>query len=549
MRGVLAGGLVAVLVASTLALGMPSPAVAAVAPGVPPDVLSECAASEGAGGWDARDVVSTGTGGTNSALPIRPMLVRLGEPCYLGPENEMGPTWENSLAVVLQDRTAPVPILDEDDDGVDDGAEGDSCETSVPGPGPQLLVDFDELIYCQPRTMRISYTNGGEVTFPPGSEAGGLRYVVTSVSPGTGGAAGAVNIDIDPDYPTGLQWRSVRLDLVCEHNDTGALQTGSGWSSGTWTIEPPDDDSASMPCANANYSPLALVSNRFIGTGTGRLAYISWHRDLEPVTSGSGVYGGTQAAGVQWGNVGDGTHAVCATNYSGTAGVVTHDMAAVMTIYGSPDEEEDGYWGRTQAVAFPLDKSECAFLLELVVTICAFVGYGEGLDCGVYTWDADRYRDGAPYGGDDDPTVELCTTFPDSPGCYAVLNPSTDEELIVCLIEAEGDFFTFFGQWVADVPDWVACMIFPVGWDRGGKIEAAWSHGATGEFQGALLAAVPDGIACGEVAEIGILSESIVLDTCDADFAPDWAKNVVGWVIVLGLAVLGIRRVLWAVGS
>lgn len=94
------------------------------------------------------------------------------------------------------------------------------------------------------------------------------------------------------------------------------------------------------------------------------------------------------------------------------------------------------------------------------------------------------------------------------------------------------------------------CLFIPAGWDRASRIEAEWNRGAVGDMTDAYQAAVPNGLACGVLATFPTIGGgTFVVDTCQADFASSLVKTVVGWVIVLGLAVLSVRRIVWAIGS
>lgn len=128
--------------------------------------------------------------------------------------------------------------------------------------------------------------------------------------------------------------------------------------------------------------------------------------------------------------------------------------------------------------------------------------------------------------------------------------PAGSENPIVCAINNTGaDIFAIVSNVMSSVFAWVPCMLIPVGWDRGQKIPIAWTTGPFGELTAAFNASVPHGIVCGAVGSIPFYGRTIGLDTCQADFAPGYVKNVVGWVVVLGLCALGVRRIMWAVGS
>lgn len=127
---------------------------------------------------------------------------------------------------------------------------------------------------------------------------------------------------------------------------------------------------------------------------------------------------------------------------------------------------------------------------------------------------------------------------------------SSVEVAIRCNIDNSGaDIVAITQNVVASIVNWVPCMLIPVGWDRASKIPDAWSTGPVGQLTAAYKQAVPGGIACGAVGTIAFFSRTISLDTCQADFAPGYVKTVVGYVLILGVCLLIVRRIMWSVGS
>lgn len=130
------------------------------------------------------------------------------------------------------------------------------------------------------------------------------------------------------------------------------------------------------------------------------------------------------------------------------------------------------------------------------------------------------------------------------------LIPDGVELPIVCEINATGDdLFELIGSTLAALASWPGCMLIPVGWDRSGRIDDAWNSGSTGQLTAAYENVIPDSIGCGPVGSIPFFGRTIALNTCSADWAPNWGKVVVGWVFVLGSALLIVRRIMWAVGA
>lgn len=122
---------------------------------------------------------------------------------------------------------------------------------------------------------------------------------------------------------------------------------------------------------------------------------------------------------------------------------------------------------------------------------------------------------------------------------------------IVCAVDTSGDdMFAVIGNVVRTFfAGWLPCMVVPRGWDRAGEISAAWTSGAMGQAVAAFKELVPNGIECGPVAEITFHTAVVPLNTCVADVAPGFVKVAVGWVLVLGIALLCVRRIMWSVGS
>jgi hypothetical protein len=121
---------------------------------------------------------------------------------------------------------------------------------------------------------------------------------------------------------------------------------------------------------------------------------------------------------------------------------------------------------------------------------------------------------------------------------------------IICTVDTSGtDIVTVWNNMFASLVSLPACLFIPVGWDRAGEIPATFSSGAVGQLTTAFKASVPDGLACGPVATVPVFGHDIPLNTCAADVAPDLVKTVVGWVMVLGICALVVRRFFWTVGS
>lgn len=128
--------------------------------------------------------------------------------------------------------------------------------------------------------------------------------------------------------------------------------------------------------------------------------------------------------------------------------------------------------------------------------------------------------------------------------------PDGVELPIICVINNSGaDLFEVMQNFLSSLAQLPACWFVPVGWDRAGRIAAEWKSGAAGELSDAFEASVPNGLVCGVVATIPMWGQPVTLNTCPVDVAGDVVKTVVGWVMVLGVCALMVRRILWTVGS
>lgn len=130
------------------------------------------------------------------------------------------------------------------------------------------------------------------------------------------------------------------------------------------------------------------------------------------------------------------------------------------------------------------------------------------------------------------------------------VSPAGTEQPILCTINNSGaDILAIIGNVVSSTVAWVPCMLIPAGWDRAAKITDAWTSGPIGQLVTAYKVAVPNGIVCGAVGNIPFYGRVVGLNTCQADFAPGWIKVVVTYVMILGIAALVVRRIMWSVGS
>lgn len=121
---------------------------------------------------------------------------------------------------------------------------------------------------------------------------------------------------------------------------------------------------------------------------------------------------------------------------------------------------------------------------------------------------------------------------------------------IVCTLDASGaDIFEVASNWLGSLAAWPGCMLIPAGWDRAGLIGHAWDQSPGARLAGALDAAMPSSLACGEVASFQFQSVPVSLDTCAITFVPGAVKVVITSLIILACGFAIWRRLTWSVGS
>lgn len=189
-------------------------------------------------------------------------------------------------------------------------------------------------------------------------------------------------------------------------------------------------------------------------------------------------------------------------------------------------------------------------IVAIHATVCVWrtaIAY----DCHVMHWVAAQYRSGTNKYTGQSPDQALCAKDATRDYCTAVPGrlDGTDFQTVCGNPPALSGPFDIGGVF-AGIGYYAYCLTVPInGWDADGSIPAAWNSGPVGQLTGAFSSSVPDGIACGQVAVIPVFGNNIVLNTCPVDFAPGFVKTVVGWVMVLGIAALIVRRILWVAGS
>lgn len=553
-----------------------------ISAGIPPSALMGCNLPlADTGGWMVRDVLSNGTSSEDPA-PVRPRSARFYEPCFDTTGFSDAPL---NIPVHLTD--IPVPMLDEDDDGMDDGApaleDGGRCSNvSAPENITRSLIEA-EPYGCVLIPMHVRASGSGDTL---GITSQHISWTLSEIPEGVRVTVTALNRNNNlPPYadvlaapPGQVQIGRYGFTGYCVQTGTNAftlagsvadqLIPGSSFTS---------DYTPAFTCAASEnrylHSIIAisapLVSSETVPWG------VAWRYDDLPIegSDGTGYYGGTQAAqyaigastsftGVQYN-----ANVVCSTDYTGT-NRTTHAMTTKNpgdfdNVDKSPEPPimEDGVavawdgkynWYPTNVLAGGVYASNCPFLLEVNMWVCVYSDRGPtNYGCLEQKWDSERYRTKHPYTGTDgdSPAEVICLIFPDLPGCYAVNNPDSLDEAIVCEINATGEFFEWIVSWITLLPDWIGCMTTPEGWDRSNALGRGWEASKAGQMQRAFYNSMPSNIGCGVVAQVPFDDSLITLDTCEMDVAPDWVKTALGWVLILGLAGLSLRRIMWAIGG
>lgn len=545
-----------------------SPAQAA---SVPPGVLGECDDPGDRGGWSGgRDQIGTGTYSVDPS-PVRGRSVRLGEPCWY----EGAFDWDY-LSMPLQVTDAPVPILDADDDGEDDGAP----ETAVPcdeydGPAAITASQIVALSSFCTGEMSVPWTGGGDQFEPSGDVA---RLTVTA-----GSTAGTISWSlVGSTFTSNATSKGFTASMVCRNTTTGVPHTATTYSvlSLSWSTTPPATLTGTASCSalGAGYEVYRVVISSRAGGAVGsgdRISGLVWEAGTTPPTGevGTGYYGGTQeapillaplAGEVYYGGATVATSSTfsCASSYDGpiSSTWVIQPKVVNENSFDTPVTDEGSFatvYDWVGIAADPLFQGEldCPFLNRIDLYVCTWAGNGPDTDgCYNVFWTADKWRGNTPYTGTDGgPTTELlCELYPNSPGCYEVLNPpyidGTDfAQVCAGAPEFVAPGWANFADWIPSLVAWAGesvghyaeCLFVPVnGWDRNGELAAAWESSATGELGTVLTSSYESlvGITgtCGELGAGTINDLSWAIDTCSWGWAADIRGIAVAIVLVLG---------------
>lgn len=493
-----------------VSLGVIVPAGPASAAGVPTAALPACSGDVGpTGGWLVRDMVSTGTNETNPA-PVRPRNARLGEPCF-DTEGFVDPV----LAV-------PVTLSDVPVDGV--GEDG---------------VDATELCATNDPTNCGHFTGFGYVTATPTDRRVCMFFVgdnspaqqITLRVGGTGPGGGATNGG---------------------YTVSGAKTTYTGG-----TVTCPGGSNAVLPyscgvtaCVDQTTAPWEW---RY---GSVSSANSDWTGNMIPFGSGVDLFAGTQAAHYVFGagsmfGISDPGEAVCSTDYGATSTTTidleghglgnpgTRDEPPVLDEDGNPTAWTiwDHFWPADE-LSGGVYESNCAYLVSIRLWVCAFTGHSvTEYGCLEFRWSADRFRVRTPY-PEGEPTDVICDLFPDSPGCFDIVNPpyidGTDFD-VVCAGAPEPTWavWDWLFPWVGHM---LGCLFIPVnGPDRLGWVAAAWEGSAGGSI-GEVFTAVGNSFAitggCGNIMDADVMGVDFQMDTCSWTWAA-LGKQALYWLIVI----------------
>lgn len=546
--------------------------------GVPPTSLGYCPDDPpNVGGWQVRDFVSHASSSTDPR-PYRLRNARLHEPCL---DDFYGGYPEAIIALPITLTDPEVDMLDEDEDGEDDGpgdepgggTSGEPWDQLCNGTGTlciQLVASLDfrltfsgtnrdsGKLLCFDRQVGGSWPAGNafwaefpEYTYPPYAlpDAGwspfaGERHLgspagsVTGVAWGTGTSVGS-----------GGQW--LPNPLACPAGTDHWLRyTINGSGSAEYPPYPP------LP------SSIGLSTSTTVPPG-------SWVENPDLVDEGFGIYGGTQASEFIFAAspavTGQEPSAVyCSSSYTGSASIVRELQEHDGEPYGQHEEPPiivDGVatdWSFKMttelgdAVEFTI--ADCPFLQRIDYWVCAWSVQGpDTYGCTLTQWLSDRWRDHRAYGPDESgpPLQSLCTRFPDTPGCYDVLNPpyvdGTDFDT-VCADPPAATWAVF--DWLpAFIGHYAECLFVPVnGFDRGGWVSSAWEQSTGGALSETVVSIAAgfnwSGVGCGNVAIEGEgVFEGFAMDTCAwSSWAPD-VRTVLWWIVLIGAAVFVVTYV------
>lgn len=548
---------------------MPSQAFAAAPGAIPGSALPACAEDSAGGGWSQRDFASNG-GSVDTEFEARVKGLRLNEPCV------------QTLSGSGPEISIPITVLDVYDDTVPGFDWGDSAPITS---GEGTVPPGGDLWHPSPYNLRTT-EGGGFVNnaSKPGIYANGKGGLFQIGVPGASPAVGPNQVEI--------KWNSLSgglnyfgLFYVCD--TSGPTSNPYGYPKSSYTgeyfeLSSKGASGSKVITLAGECGTLADNNDTMVNpTAKPRLVLLkdngtNWDISTvlilgEPDSTlpGAGGDAGRTLNGQVAAEIavdGQGIMApargyyVCANSAAGDA---TNNVQTIgIRIYDEnyPDSMNDlggaDYDPSFSETWHAIQDQPCPYLKEIHVFVCYYVVSGDVKDhkCTEAVWTYALYASGNTYEGDLKDNACNAVLNGTAGGCTDVLypDPFKPEPAIVCEIEYSdpSNPITNIGEFFGGLGPFVACLFTPQGWDRTNKITKVWESGPVGQMTDALTAAVPESIACGELVSLPLLEgQSMVLDTCVADFAPGGVKFVIGSVIILGTVVLIARRVLWAVGS
>lgn len=541
------------LVATFVVFGGPTFAVnAAIAAGIPPAELNEeCVLDADTGGWDQRDITSNGTRGTSETVPIRPLVARVSEPCVItdGPDaGEIGLTWQGI--------TPPNDIVDENEDGEDDDppSANAECNSTIAETDPPTPYEIG-LISEQCSKVMTFYNTGGTAPHPP-VYAPGVWGVGTVTLDGTYEADVTFDIGWNNNGTTDIDsTMTFRIGYYCK-DYLGNIGEDPDMYTNHEFIRGSAPESIHLTCSQPTDTVWAIIAStrNISGQRTYGHLYLSGE---EPAGGfdGDGYHGGTQSGSLYWGNLftagkyPENSTVICSNNYGGTPEEV-YTINDFLVVYSNGFTEWDS---TTFENGLGLQADDCEWLISINIVVCQLIGYNSvgaevELNCFMIHWTAENFVLENPYDGNT-PEETLCIEYPDDPSCFEILHPGGTNGPIVCDFDINGDVILAPILFAIQLPAWVKCMFTPLGWDRDERLARLWETGYVGGGINAFQDAMPNTLACGEVAVIPFMDTTLTINSCDADFAPAWVKVAIGWIIVLGLGALSIRRIMWSIGG
>lgn len=469
MRARRAAVVAAVALVTALAVAIPAQTAQAATIGTPPSALPGCEPGGERGGWALRDTIATGTSIADPA-PVRPRALRFGEPCVVG--------GELTVPVTLTD--LPVPMVDENADGDDDGPPSTEivwtvCDAPPADPASRLANRARPM---QPECNRVR-----------GAFSTWRANVIINVT-GTTVETNLVTSATGTGATVGLGRSCVTLTGTGASGtaNLGTLSVASASLASVFTRTTTDDCAAGTHLVvflyhGASYGSTIPVSILYGQSG-------AWD-DGAADDVGAGYYGDTQAA--QFVAPADDTYTGSGGSFIYCASAPATDPSITLEI-GSPFGEPEGFqdeppvvvdgeataWTVTGELSLGAAAASCPYIVSIALTVCVYVEHSPSeYGCTEMLWLSERFNASTPYTGPEGGTPEesICRLIPSTPGCYEVLNPpkidGTDFGTVCANPPALEGILDF--TWLPDVIGHYAhCLFVPVnGWDADGRIADA----------------------------------------------------------------------------